>query len=132
MTTSLPRQTSTRSLMYLCMPPHWKNAPSMNSSMGLVAALICFMVESSASGRRMPEQLERNADDRAEDERIFENVYDDAEGVWPFAAEQLKRYHCDGVEHRNDDGDEHNDRACVRAGTRAVASGRPIMTKFER
>ena len=47
---------------------------------------------------------------------FLKNVYDDAEGVWPFAAEQLKRYHCDGVEHRNDDGDEHNDRACVRAG----------------
>ena len=67
-------------------------------------------------GQTYAEQLERNAHDRAEDERIFENVYDDAEGVWPFAAEQLKCYHCNGVEHRNDDGDQHDDRACVRAG----------------
>lgn len=67
-------------------------------------------------GQMYAEQLERNAHDRAEDERVFENVYDDAESVWPFAAEQLKRYHCDGVEHRNDNGDEHDDRACVRTG----------------
>ena len=32
-------------------------------------------------GQAYAEQLERNAHDRAEDERIFENVYDDAEGV---------------------------------------------------
>lgn len=83
-------------------------------------------------GQAYAEQLERNADDRAEDERIFENVYDDAEGVWPFAAEQLKRYHCDGVEHRNDDGDEHNDRACVRAGDESRRKRQTIMTKFER
>ena len=66
-------------------------------------------------GQTYAEQLERNAHDRAEDKRIFADIAEDVQRLRAISVEKLKRYHCDGVEHRNDNRDEHNDRACVRA-----------------
>ena len=62
------------------------------------------------------QQQEHDTGDRAEDERVFENVCDDAQGLRPVAVKKLERHDGDGVEHGDDYGYHNDDRTRIRSG----------------
>ncbi len=66
-------------------------------------------------GQLNARQAEGNTGDRAEDERIFKDVRNEAQRLGALAAEYLECNDRDGVEHRNDDRNQYDDRSRVRA-----------------